>query len=176
MIVITSYKLQTLLTKTHLVAGVQSIGDGVLVDVKGCQPQGDLVLQLRREPLLDDVVAALDIEILEGHRVRPQQLVGVGGDEGDPEQAAEVVSARSGGDLEDFDFNFTLVLTTALEVIRKYKSNNLLPVLKELKVGKTLYDGETQHLHNIILLENILYSTDKNLLLDTIKCSQNSFG
>ena len=77
----------------------------MLVDVKSCQPQGDLVLQLRREPLLDDVVAALDVEILEGHRVRPEQLVGVRGHEGDSEQAAEVVSARSGGDLEDFKFN-----------------------------------------------------------------------
>ena len=81
-------------------AGVQSIGDGVLVDVKSGQPQGDLVLQLRGEPLLDDVIAALDVEVLERHRVRPQQLVGVSGDEGDSEQTAEVVSAWSGGNLE----------------------------------------------------------------------------
>ena len=72
----------------------------MLVDVKGCKPQGDLVLQLRGEPLLDDVIAALDVEVLERHRVRPQQLVGVSGDEGDSEQTAEVVSAWSGGNLE----------------------------------------------------------------------------
>ena len=96
-----SYQLQTInALTTDLVAGVQSVGDGVLVDVQSGQPQGDLVLELRCEPLLDDVIAALDVEVLEGHRVRPQQLVGVGGDEGDSEQTAEVVSARSGGNLE----------------------------------------------------------------------------
>ena len=72
----------------------------MLVDVKSCQSQGDLVLELGRVPLLNDVVAALDVEVLEGHRVRPQQLVGVRGDEGDSEQTAEVVSARPGGNLE----------------------------------------------------------------------------
>ena len=114
----------------------------MLVDVKSCKPQGDLVLELGREPLLDDVVAALDVEVLEGHRVRPQQLVGVGGDEGDSEQTAEVVSARSGGNLEQRRSH------TATPGY-KYKSNNLLSVLKELKLAKN-YDGETQRLHNII--------------------------
>ena len=96
-----SYQLQTInALTTDLVAGVQSVGDGVLVDVQSCQSEGHLVLQLRREPLLDDVIAALDVEVLERHRVRPQQLVGVRGDEGDSEQTAEVVSARSGGNLE----------------------------------------------------------------------------
>ena len=73
----------------------------MLVDVKSRQSEGHLVLQLRGEPLLDDVVAALDVEVLERHRVGPQQLVGVGGDEGYSEQTAEVVGARSGGDLEE---------------------------------------------------------------------------
>ena len=114
----------------------------MLVDVKSCQPQGDLVLQLRCEPLLDDVIAALDVEVLERHRVRPQQLVGVRGDEGDSEQTAEVVSARSGGNLEQRRSH------TATPGY-KYKSNNLLSVLKELKLAKN-YDGETQRLHNII--------------------------
>ena len=104
----------------------------MLVDVKSGQPQGDLVLQLRREPLLDDVIATLDVEVLERHRVRPQQLVGVRGDEGDAEQTAEVVSPRAGGNLEQGTGHLLLLLS------RKYKSNNLLSVLKELKVGKTL--------------------------------------
>ena len=79
----------------------------MLVDVKGGQPQGELVLELGGEPLLGHVVGALDVEILEGHRVRPQQLVRVGGDEGDAEQAAKVVRAGSGGDLKKWRyFNF----------------------------------------------------------------------
>ena len=84
----------------HLVARVEAVGHGVLVNVQGCQSQGHLVLQLRSESLLDDVVAALDIQVLERHGVGPQQLVGVSRYEGDSEQAAEVVSTRAGGNLE----------------------------------------------------------------------------
>ena len=117
MIVITSYKLQTLLTKTHLVAGVQSVGDGVLVDVKCCQSEGDLVLELRGEPLLHHVVAALDVEVLERHRVRPQQVVGVRGDEGDAEQTAEVVSPGSGGNLEWRNRSVLLLIRNINQII-----------------------------------------------------------
>ena len=46
----------------HLVARVEAVGDGVLVDVEGRQPQRQLVLQLRGEPLLHHVVAALKEE------------------------------------------------------------------------------------------------------------------
>ena len=105
-----------LISDLYLVAGVEAVGDCVLVDVEGGQPQGELVLELGGEPLLGDscdslydslvtaylgdVVAALDVEVLEGHRVRPQQLVRIGRDEGDAEQAAEVVSPGPGGDLD----------------------------------------------------------------------------
>ena len=104
-VVILSYQLVQAIT--DLIAGVQSVGDGVLVDVKSCQSEGHLVLQLRGEPLLDDVIAALDVEVLERHRVRPQQLVGVRGDEGDAEQTAEVVSPRAGGNLEQGNRSLT---------------------------------------------------------------------
>lgn len=83
----------------YLVAGVEAIGHGVLVDVEGGQPQGELVLELGGEPLLSHVVGALHVEILERHRVGPQQLVRVGRDEGDAEQAAEVVRSWPRGDL-----------------------------------------------------------------------------
>ena len=79
----------------------------MLVDVEGGQPERQLVLELRGEPLLDHVVAALDVEVLERHRVRPQQLVGVRGDEGDAEQTAEVVSPRAGGNLEEGNRSLT---------------------------------------------------------------------
>ena len=46
----------------HLVARVEAVGHGVLVDVEGRQPQRQLVLQLRGEPLLHHVVAALKEE------------------------------------------------------------------------------------------------------------------
>ena len=52
-------KLSSLL---HLVARVEAVGHGVLVDVEGRQPQRQLVLQLRGEPLLHHVVAALKEE------------------------------------------------------------------------------------------------------------------
>ena len=71
----------------------------MLVDVEGGQPQGELVLELGSEPLLGHVVGALHVEILERHRVGPQQLVRVGRDEGDAEQAAEVVRSWPRGDL-----------------------------------------------------------------------------
>ena len=83
-----------------LVARVESAGHRVLVNVESSKSQGDLVLQLRGEPLLDHVVAALDVQVLERHGVGPQQLVGVSRDEGDSEQAAEVVSSGPGGDLK----------------------------------------------------------------------------
>ena len=72
----------------------------MLVDVESRQPQRQLVLQLWGEPLLDHVVAALDVQVLERHGVGPQQLVGVSRDEGDSEQAAEVVSSGPRGDLK----------------------------------------------------------------------------
>ena len=37
----------------HLVSRIEPVGDRVLVDVQGCQPQGYLVLQLRGKPLLN---------------------------------------------------------------------------------------------------------------------------
>ena len=83
-----------------LVARVESAGHRVLVNVESSKSQGDLVLQLRGEPLLDHVVTALDVQVLERHGVGPQQLVGVSRDEGDSEQAAEVVSSWPGGDLK----------------------------------------------------------------------------
>ena len=52
-------KLSNLL---HLVARVEAVGDSVLVDVESRQPQRQLVLQLRGEPLLHHVVAALKEE------------------------------------------------------------------------------------------------------------------
>ena len=52
-------KLSNLL---HLVARVEAVGDSVLVDVESRQPQRQLVLQLRGEPLLHHVVAALEEE------------------------------------------------------------------------------------------------------------------
>ena len=77
------------------------VGEHVLVDVEGGQPERDVVLELRREPLLDHVVAALDVQVLEGHRVLPEQLVRVLGHERHPEQAAQVVGARPGCDLKN---------------------------------------------------------------------------
>ena len=89
----------------------------MLVDVKSGQPQGHLVLELRCEPLLDDVIAALDVEVLERHRVRPQQLVGVRGDEGDAEQTAEVVSPGSGGNLEERNRSVLLLIRNINQII-----------------------------------------------------------
>ena len=83
-----------------LVARVEAAGHRVLVNVESSESQGNLVLQLRGEPLLDHVVTALDVQVLERNGVGPQQLVGVSGHEGDSEQAAEVVSSGSGGDLK----------------------------------------------------------------------------
>lgn len=76
----------------------------MLVDVEGGQPKGELVLELGCKPLLGHVVGALHVQILEGHRVRPEQLVRVARDEGDAEQAAKVVRPGPGGDLETNGF------------------------------------------------------------------------
>ena len=89
----------------------------MLVDVESRQPQRQLVLQLRGEPLLHHVVAALDVEVLERHRVRPQQVVGVRGDEGDAEQTAEVVSPGSGGNLEWRNRSVLLLIRNINQII-----------------------------------------------------------
>ena len=78
----------------------------MLVDVEGGQPKGELVLELGCKPLLGHVVCALHVQILEGNRVRPEQLVRVARDEGDAEQAAKVVRPGPGGDLETNGFTF----------------------------------------------------------------------
>lgn len=80
----------------------------MLVDVEGGQPKGELVLELGCKPLLGHVVGALHVQILEGHRVRPEQLVRVARDEGDAEQAAKVVRPGPGGDLETNGFTLFL--------------------------------------------------------------------
>lgn len=80
----------------------------MLVDVEGGQPKGELVLELGCKPFLGHVVGALHVQILEGHRVRPEQLVRVARDEGDAEQAAKVVRPGPGGDLETNGFTLFL--------------------------------------------------------------------
>ena len=42
--------------RDHLVSRVEPVGDRVLVDVQGRQPQGNLVLQLGGKPLLNMVI------------------------------------------------------------------------------------------------------------------------
>ena len=49
------------------------------MDLESGQPESHVVLELGSEPLLDDVVATLHVQILEGHRVTTEQVVGVGG-------------------------------------------------------------------------------------------------
>ena len=116
----------------HLVARVEAVGDCVLVNVQGCQSQGHLVLQLRSESLLDDVVAALDIQVLERHGVGPQQLVGVSRYEGDSEQAAEVVSTRAGGNLEREQVSQSLI-------------TNISPIIPCSSRSTKQHDEDTQH-------------------------------
>ncbi len=75
-------------------------GHHVLVHVERGQPQRQLVLELGREPLVHHVVAALHVQVLEGHGVGAQERERVARHERHPEQAAKVVRARPGGDLK----------------------------------------------------------------------------
>jgi hypothetical protein len=56
-------------------------------------PKRDVVLELRREPLVNDVVGTLEVEILEGLRVLTQKIVRVQGEEGHTKKAAKVVNS-----------------------------------------------------------------------------------
>ena len=57
------------------------------------KPESDIVLKLRREPLVNDVIGALQVEVLEGLRVLTQQVVGIDREKGDSEKAAKIVNA-----------------------------------------------------------------------------------
>ena len=59
-------------------------------------PQGHLVLEFRRGPLLNDVIGALEVKVLEGLRVLAQQVVRVQRKEGHAKQAAKVVNTCKG--------------------------------------------------------------------------------
>ena len=56
-----------LVVVSDLIAGVETAGHRVLVDVESSKSQSYLVLQLWSEPLLDHVVTALDVQVLECH-------------------------------------------------------------------------------------------------------------
>ena len=70
------------------------------MNVKSRQTKSQLVLELGSKSLLDNIVAALDIQILESHGVCPEQLVGVVWHEGHAEQTSQVVGSRPRGNLK----------------------------------------------------------------------------
>ena len=55
-------------------------------------PESDFVLELGREPFLNDVIGTLEVEVLEGLRILTQKVVGVDREKGDSEKAAKVVN------------------------------------------------------------------------------------
>lgn len=80
--------------------GRKVVGQGVLVHVEGGQSEGQLWLQFRGEALLVDVVAALHVQVVQGVEVPLGQFGGGNGHEGDAEQATQLVSARTSGNLK----------------------------------------------------------------------------
>ena len=88
------------MTWSYLVTRVETIRDGVLVNVKSRQPESQLILELRSKPLLDHIVATLDIQIFESHRICPEQLVSIVWHEGHTKQTSQVVSSWPRGNLK----------------------------------------------------------------------------
>jgi len=92
----------------------------VLVNLQRGQPQGHVVLQLGGESLLHDVVAALHVEVLESHGVFAQELQRVGGHEGDAEEAAKVVRARTRSDLRGKSVSLDPVPCVSVMALKGY--------------------------------------------------------
>jgi hypothetical protein len=55
-------------------------------------PESNFVLELRREPFLNDVIWTLEVEVLEGLRILTQKVVGVDREKGYAEKATKVVN------------------------------------------------------------------------------------
>lgn len=69
----------------------QVVRERVLVNVQGCQPESQVVLELGCVTLLDDVVAALHVQIFEGNLVFLSKFRGFFRHECDSEETSEVV-------------------------------------------------------------------------------------
>ena len=76
------------------------IGERVLVDVERRQPDGGVVLEFRGEPLLDNVIAALRVQVIQRVEVPLSERSCGRRHEGHAEKTAEFVSPRARGDLK----------------------------------------------------------------------------
>jgi hypothetical protein len=77
----------------------------VLVDVEGGQAEGRVVLELGGESLLDDVIAALGVQVVEGVEVSLGEGGGRRRHESHPKEAAELVGPRPRSNLQSKIFS-----------------------------------------------------------------------